>query len=115
MKLASYSVAAYALLVFLGGFIAFVKAGSLVSIGMASLFAALLFACAFFMMKHKRAPFFGALALIVILLVFFGQKFMVKQTFLPSGLMTLASILELAFLGYLWYKCPKTRCDKGCK
>lgn len=98
MKQLSYSVSLYALIIFIGGVIGFVKAASLASFVMSSIFSTLLFICIVAMRRTLSWGFYGAFSIAVTLLVFFAYRFFVTQQFFPSGMMLLLSALMIGRL-----------------
>ncbi|MBI3418284.1 MAG: TMEM14 family protein [Verrucomicrobia bacterium] len=81
----------YIVFLFAGGLVGFLKAGSKMSLIMASVFAALLALCAL----HIVAIPWLADGLLAFLLVFFGMRFAKGKKFMPNGLMTALTIAAL--------------------
>ena len=81
----------YIALLFAGGLVGFLKAGSKMSLIMASVFAALLALCALNILNVPRL----ADGLLVFLLVFFGMRFAKGKKFMPNGLMTVLTVVTL--------------------
>ena len=84
----------YIVLLFAGGVMGFVKAGSRISLITSAIFAALLALCATGIIK----PFYVADLLVGLLLVVFGMRFAKGRKFMPSGLMLGLSAVMLAVL-----------------
>lgn len=98
MKATGWVVLVYALLVFLGGIFGYVKAGSVPSLVMGVAFAVILSTSAFAMFNGKKAGFFTAAAAIIFLIAFFIYRFALTAKFMPSGLMSLISLVVLVIL-----------------
>ena len=81
----------YIAFLFAGGLVGFLKAGSKMSLIMASVFAALLALCA---LNLLAVPWLAD-ALLGFLLVFFGMRFAKGKKFMPNGLMTGLTIAAL--------------------
>ena len=81
----------YIALLFAGGLVGFLKAGSKMSLIMASVFAALLALCALNILNVPRL----ADGLLVFLLVFFGMRFAKGKKFMPNGLMAVLTVVTL--------------------
>ncbi len=84
----------YIVLLVIGGLIGFFKAKSTISLVTSLIFALLLIICAI-----HPIPIGGvqvADLLLLILLIVFGIRFIKKKKFMPSGLMTVVTLLALA-------------------
>lgn len=81
----------YIALLVAGGLLGFLKAKSKMSLIMSLAFALPLTLCALEILKVK----YLADALIALLLVFFGMRFIKGRKFMPGGLMSIASLLAL--------------------
>ena|SRR5579872_722658 len=92
---ASLMLFIYAFLIFLGGIIGYIKAGSGMSLMMGLVFGTLLMICALAIYKRKIVGIWIALGLVIILDAFFTYRFMKTQSFLPSGLFSLLSLVTL--------------------
>ena len=86
----------YIALLFAGGLVGFLKAGSKMSLIMASVFAALLALCALNILQVPRLPD----GLLVFLLVFFGMRFAKGKKFLPNGLMAVLTLVTLGLRNF---------------
>lgn len=93
-----YLVIIYALIVFVGGFIGYVKAESTPSLIMGTLFGALLAGSAIGMLRHRHIGKYAALGLTFLLIAFFTYRYMVTGKFMPAGLMSLISSTVALFL-----------------
>src|SRR6202167_665847 len=85
----------YIVLLFLGGLVGFLKAGSKISLIMSAVFAGLLILCA---TNAIFTPGFGHLLttiILVFLMIFFAVRLTKSKKFMPNGLM---SVLTLATL-----------------
>lgn len=81
----------YIALLVAGGLMGFLKAKSKMSLIMSLAFAVPLALCARDILKVN----YLADALIGVLLVFFGMRFVKGRKFMPGGLMSIASVLAL--------------------
>ena len=81
----------YIALLIAGGLMGFLKAKSKMSLIMSLAFAVPLALCALDILKVN----YLADALIGVLLVFFGMRFVKGRKFMPGGLMSIASVLAL--------------------
>jgi uncharacterized membrane protein (UPF0136 family) len=104
MKNHSYYIWIYAALLLIGGFIGFIKAGSLMSILMATGFAILLFGCGYAVWKGSWIAYQVAIGLLSLLLIFFGYRFLTTYQAMPSGMMTLLTLILLAPLARNLYQ-----------
>jgi uncharacterized membrane protein (UPF0136 family) len=85
----------YIVLLFLGGLVGFLKAGSKISLIMSAVFAGLLILCA---TNYIFTPNFAHLLttiILVFLMIFFAVRLTKSKKFMPNGLM---SVLTLATL-----------------
>lgn len=98
MNFKTVATCVYGIMVGVGGMIGFVKAGSVASLVMGSLFALLLLACAFAMYKQSVLAHFLSGILASLLACFFAYRFMLTYAFMPSGLMLILSIALIAIL-----------------
>ncbi len=98
MKIISYVVIAYALLLLCGGVIAFAKAHSTVSLFMGSISALLLIACAVAMLKGISVGLTAALAVIIFLTALFGYRFACTFQLWPPGILALLSLILVLLL-----------------
>ena len=83
----------YIALMLLGGLMGLIKAGSKASIIASSIFAAVL---ALFALDVL--PFAYCWVVLLVLLLFFGRRFLKSKKFMPSGMMTFLSLLVLILL-----------------
>lgn len=81
----------YIAFLFAGGLVGFLKAGSKMSLIMASVFAALLSLCTLNLLAAPRL----ADGLLLFLLVFFGMRFAKGKKFMPNGLMAVLTAATL--------------------
>lgn len=90
----------YALLIFTGGLIGFIKSQSVASVAMGSVSAGLLLFLAYGMYKQCYQAFLAAVGVTTVLFAFFSYRFYAKGVFMPPGLIALLSLGMLAVL--LW-------------
>jgi uncharacterized membrane protein (UPF0136 family) len=88
----------YGLLVLAGGWIGYKKAGSQASLISGAASGALLLLAAILSLRGGALGGRLAMAVALVLLLFFGYRFARGRKFMPAGLMTLASIAALAVL-----------------
>ena len=81
----------YIVLLVVGGLVGFLKAGSKASIIASSAFALVLALFALGIL-----PFEYHWIVLVVLLIFFGRRWMAGKKFMPNGLMTVLTIAALA-------------------
>lgn len=110
MKKVIIGIIVYAVFLFLGGVMGYVKANSLGSIIMGSISSILLLLSAVSIAKNQVLGYFSSIVLTVILTLFFGYRFFASWKMMPAGMMT---ILGIAMLGLLVYpRLCKTSCHK---
>lgn len=90
----------YAVLVLAGGIMGFVKAQSYMSLITGSLFALLFITSAILMFKGVQLGSHLAIAGSFILLLFFGYRYYLTESFMPAALMALLSASVLLLLLY---------------
>jgi uncharacterized membrane protein (UPF0136 family) len=85
----------YIVLLFLGGLMGFLKAGSKMSLIMASAFAALLILCNIHIITGPRhiVDF-----ILIFLLLFFAFRLTKSKKFMPNGLMSVLTLATLILL-----------------
>lgn len=83
----------YIALMMLGGLMGLIKAGSKASIIASSIFAAVL---ALFALNIL--PFRYCWIILFVLLLFFGKRYLKGKKFMPSGMMTVLTIIALVLL-----------------
>jgi len=98
MKTRGITVIIYALLVFAGGVIGYIKSQSVASIVMGSLFGIGLGISAAGILKNCKISHYLACGLTLCLAIFFTYRFFHSFAFMPAGLM---SVLSLVVLGIL--------------
>lgn len=107
MKCPVIIVFIYGLLVFAGGVIGYVQAGSFASLFMGCAFAFMIHASAFAMNKNYKWGNLSALILSILLLLFFSYRLIKAGNFIPSGIMILLSLIVVLAVGRLM-------ANKGC-
>lgn len=98
MKLKATATLVYSLFVILGGLMGYIKAHSLPSLVMGSIFGLLLLVCAIALFRDSVLGHFSAIALGFILLIFFCYRFFQTYSFMPAGLMVVLSVGLLVVL-----------------
>jgi uncharacterized membrane protein (UPF0136 family) len=96
MTTAQILVWIYIVLMLAGGLMGFLKAGSKASLIASGIFAAIL---AVFCLNAAVFPYVWII--LLVLLLFFGKRFLRSKKFMPSGLMaflTLALLIALRFV-----------------
>jgi uncharacterized membrane protein (UPF0136 family) len=83
----------YIVLLVAGGLVGYLKAKSKMSLLMSVGFAALLILCAVKIIPDPNV----ADIILVVLLIFFGLRVVKTGKFMPMGMMTLLTVLALAF------------------
>lgn len=100
MKKSAIFVVVYAILVFIGGLMGFLKANSLPSLIMSGSFAFLLLDCAYFIWRGYNKALIIAIGLQLLLLVFFCYRFYLSFKFMPAGMMIALTCLCIGALIY---------------
>lgn len=91
----------YAILLFVGGFMGYLKAGSSMSLIASSLFSLGMLIAAALSWNLYRMGWVLAAALASVLLIFFLYRFSLTYSFMPAGMMIGLTSL---FLGYVFYE-----------
>ncbi|MDB6018861.1 MAG: small integral rane protein [Pedosphaera sp.] len=81
----------YIVLLFVGGLVGYLKAGSKISLIMSASFAAILILCSKGMIFQRSA----ADLVLVILLVFFAVRLTKSKKFMPNGMMAVLTLAAL--------------------
>lgn len=81
----------YALIIFIGGVIGHLKAGSQLSLYMGVAFAILLILAGLWMTYRNKAGYVAVLVLICVLTLFFGYRLAITEKFMPAGMMLIIS------------------------
>ncbi|HWF17633.1 MAG TPA: TMEM14 family protein [Verrucomicrobiae bacterium] len=81
----------YIVLLFAGGLMGFLKAGSKMSLLMATAFAVVLILCATRVITEPRAPDY----IMVFLFIFFAVRLTQSKKFMPNGLMSLITLVAI--------------------
>lgn len=92
----------YAVVLFVGGIIGMVKAGSLISLFVSAGFATVLLFCAFLIWKDTPYAYTASLVLLTILLLFFVQRFAMSFKTPPGAMMVVTAVT----MWYLIFKTP---------
>jgi uncharacterized membrane protein (UPF0136 family) len=81
----------YIVLLFLGGLMGFLKAGSKMSLIMSAAFAVVLILCAINIISFPHAADY----VMLFLLVFFAMRLTKSKKFMPNGLMSIITLAAL--------------------
>ena len=87
----------YTFLVFIGGIIGFILAGSLPSLIMGALFGLALGISVYLMMQQRKLGHIAFLITSIILLVFFSWRFVLTFSMMPAGVMTILSLIAVCW------------------
>lgn len=98
MKNTAIIMFVYALLILIGGWMGYAKAGSSASLISGIGFSLALSFCSLWIAQGKALAFYIALVLIFLLDTFFTFRFAKTHQFLPAGLMSLLSLGMLIFI-----------------
>ncbi len=82
----------YAVLILIGGFVGHIKSGSSASLISGLIFGILLLGAWWAMVQGLRWGWIGAMALSLILLIFFSLRFLKTQNFMPPGFLAILSL-----------------------
>lgn len=95
MKGAAFVTLIYAILIFIGGILGHIKAGSTTSFITAIVASVLLILSAIGMFKDHLLPCYFGILVIFALDAFFTYRWLLTMKFMPGGLMTLISLAAL--------------------
>lgn len=95
---ADYLIAAYSLLLLVGGTIGFIKSGSVISVAAGSLSALLLFISLYLKQAYSQIGYNVTYALLIALAALFTWRFSITLKFMPAGLLSILSIALLAYM-----------------
>ena len=109
MTRAAMTCLVYGILVLLGGFMGYRKAGSRASLMAGTLSGAAMLVSAILLMRGNAAALWLGLAVTTMLLLFFGMRWLKGRKFMPAGLMALASVAALALLIWSGWATPPGR------
>lgn len=98
MKLKATATLIYSLFVITGGLMGYIKANSLPSLVMGSIFGLLLLFCAIAIFRESVLGHFSAIGIGFILLAFFTYRFFQTYALMPAGLMIVLSVGLLVVL-----------------
>jgi uncharacterized membrane protein (UPF0136 family) len=93
MKKYSLLISLFATFILCGGIMGYIKASSIASLVMSSIFAISLFFCSYVSYKEKLWGLCVASGLIVFLNIFFLIRFIKSFALFPAGVMTVLSTL----------------------
>jgi uncharacterized membrane protein (UPF0136 family) len=97
--MADYLSLAYGTVVFLGGVLGYVKAGSVMSLGSGIMFGSLLLYGVYRTTTNPRDTLF-LLVVSGVLTCVMGYRFYNSGKFMPAGLVTILSLFQVMRLGY---------------
>lgn len=109
MKITAWIVGIYACVILVGGVIGYAKAGSVPSLASGVIFSSLLLICSYAISKGKLVAQYVALCLTFILDGFFTHRFAKTLNFVPSGLMSLLSLIVIIVIALKIRKTYKLR------
>lgn len=101
MKISAAIILLYGLLLLLGGMIGFLKAQSIASLVMGSVFALIAFGSGLALFKGSIVGWWAGLIVSIFLTAFFGYRFYMSNKFMPSGLMAIISVIVFIALLFL--------------
>src|ERR1700722_14567064 len=88
----------YIVLLFVGGLIGFLKAGSKASLITSSCFAAILILCNVDLIFKREVADMLSTGVLVFLMVFFALRLTKSKKFMPNGLMAVLTLVTLVLL-----------------
>jgi len=98
MKKTTWLVLFYALFILLGGIMGYVQAGSKASLISGLCFGTFLLGASFLLLQKKKAGYWLALSLVLLLEAFFIWRFSKSLHFFPSGFLSLLSLFVIIVL-----------------
>lgn len=98
MRFTGFVVTVYGLLVVTGGLIGYLTANSLPSLIAGSVSGALLFASGLGLYRTSVVAFFTALAVTLVLTLFFAVRFYLTRQVMPVGMMAILSFTVLLLI-----------------
>lgn len=102
MKNFTWPIGAFALLLIFGGFYGFIKAHSVMSLVISSIFGLSLLLCTLLIHKEKIPALYIATSCVCFLHIFFLYRFFKTFKFMPAGLFVLlTTALGAPLLSYL--------------
>jgi uncharacterized membrane protein (UPF0136 family) len=105
MRKFAIPISLFAVILIIGGFMGFIKAQSLVSLIVSSVFGCILLISAVFIYKDKLPGLYTATFSILVLHLFFLYRFFKTFKLMPAGLMVLlTTLLGAPLLSYLTKK-----------
>lgn len=93
-----FAIYAYTLLLFIGGIIGYFKSGSIISIAVSTVSAALMLASLYLKNSYSQVGYSALYTLLILLTALFCWRFAASGKFMPAGLFSLLSIALLAYL-----------------
>lgn len=93
----------YIVLLFLGGLIGYLKAGSKISLIMSASFAAVLILCNVESIFQRSFANTLATVVLVFLLVFFALRLTKSKKFMPNGMMAILTLAALILRNIHWH------------
>jgi len=92
----------YIVLLFIGGLIGFLKAGSKISLIMSAAFAGILILCNIDLIFKRNVADMLATVVLVFLLVFFSVRVTKAKKFMPNGMMAVLTLAALVLRNIHW-------------
>ncbi len=92
----------YIVLLFVGGLMGFLKAGSKISLLTSACFAAILILCNVDLIFKKDIADTLAMVVLVFLLVFFTFRLSKSKKFMPNGMMAVMTLAALVLRNIRW-------------
>lgn len=92
----------YIVLLFIGGLIGYLKAGSKISLIMSASFAAILILCNVDSIFQRSMANILSTIVLVFLLVFFAMRLTKSKKFMPNGMMAVLTLAALVLRNIRW-------------
>ena len=94
----------FGLLTIAGGIVGYIKAGSVASVIAGAITGVLLLVAAFLLPAHQAWGLGTALIVSLLLLGYFGPKFLHTGTVMPAGMMSVLSIIGIVAAIVVWVR-----------
>ena len=106
-KRSKYVSIVYAILLLIGGAIGFIKAGSVISLGVGILSCTLIIVSCKVGDKDPKSGYFYITSISLVLASFFIYRFIKTHHFMPGGLMAVLSTINCLVTGFSLLKMKK--------